>query len=103
VCGANPVTAASRSIAAYVTGTSPGCIGGDPNTLSARDPYYIFPAVADYRLQSVIPAGQPGAGTKNPALDSALDDPTLYYVPAYPAGPLHFLGLGPDRGGRETY
>jgi PKD repeat protein len=102
-CGGATTTFTTRNYHQLFQNASAGCIGADPFTLSPQDPYYVLSAGRDYRLNHFIPAGKPGAGSINPAIDSAFDAGTLYFLPAYPASNPRFLGLGPDRGGRESY
>jgi hypothetical protein len=93
-------TAASCGLAAFAAGSrdrhllwqnaSDGCLAGDAGALSG-DPAYLFAPAGDYRV---------GLGTA--AVDSAIDL-GLFLLPQYPATTPRYLGLGPDRGGRETW
>jgi hypothetical protein len=65
-----------------------GCsLGADASTLTSN-PFYVLPGSFDYRLTF-----------GSPSIDSALD----LGLDVTPAGPGNFLGVGPDRGGRESY
>jgi hypothetical protein len=69
---------------------SDGGLAGDAGTLTG-DPAYLFAPAGDYRI-----------GLGSPAVDSA-PDLLLFLLPQYPATTPRYLGLNPDRGGRETW
>ena len=84
-CGT--ATFSSRAYHLLFSNAGNGCLATDTNTLTTN-PLYLVPAADDYRLDAASPA-------RDSALDVGLD---LNGV-----APGNFTGIGPDRGGNETW